>query len=172
MTLDHRSLQGLVGILGIVAPPLVYWLFFLGNENWATLLTGSRDNLPMLIGGCASMQFIWAFQEATSVNKWLAKNEQSSFFSCFGINSLSNMCALSIWLFSYMSFQDNIWNAAVALIAGMFFAGNAVRLLLTKTVLKLSLGQSINALKFVFTEEFVLYGFVAVLFLTLGGNFA
>ena len=161
-------LNGVVGLLGIVVPPAVYWFFFLGNENAATSLTGSRDNLPLLVGGLSLFQFMWAFQEARSQNKWLSKNEQSNLFACFGINSLANMCALGIWLFSTL--DGDPWDALAILGVIMFTVANGVRLLLTTLALSLGLRRSLNALKFILFEEIFLYGLGITLFLFLSGR--
>jgi len=162
----------LLPVFGLVAPPILYFVFFGLNSSAFSAIGLSGDN--MLIGVSIITVIVWTWSGfyAKSANKYFAKMENSNFKKSFGVQSISETTQLFIWLFIDTLFEiDNIYIELAQITLIIFFVGNALRLWLTSLAFGVEIKTAANANKFILLEETVLWGLVFLLCLMMGGVF-
>ena len=89
----------LLPVFGLVAPPILYFVFFGLNSSAFSAIGLSGDN--MLIGVSILTVIVWTWSGfyAKSANKYFAKMGNSNFKKSFGVQSISETTQLFIWLF-------------------------------------------------------------------------
>lgn len=157
-------------IIGLLAPPVAILTLLLINSEGLAMLGFSGDSIFLTAGIFSAVVWAWALFEGRSVNKFLKKDNKDNFKMAFGINSLSNIWAIIIWWVSPLSTSNLFISAAITLLI-MLLVSNALRLWLTKQVFEYETSRAVNANKFVFIEEILIYGLAISYFAFLGGAF-
>ena len=162
----------MIGMVGLVAPPIIYFLFF-GLYSTAFSVIGLSGS-GMLASVAIISILIWCYSAgfARSANKFFKKRENGDFKTLFGINSIAAITPLMIYLFgnSTMGIANVFLLVALVYIA-MFIVGNAIRIWLTSIIFSVDIKTSMNAHKFVLIFEIVCYSFFIFIALTMAGAF-
>ena len=98
----------------------------------------------------------------------------------FFINVFANLIAIFIWVYSSDSLVFgvssavgvvNFWYSIVVLIVLMFICSNIFRVFASIMLFRITIGTTLNSIKFILLEELIIYGLLSAYFLTLGGFF-
>jgi hypothetical protein len=160
----------MIGMAGLVAPPIIYFLFFGINSTAFSVIGFSGSGV---LGGVAIISLLiwaWSANYAKSQNKFFKKRENGDFKTLFGVNSIAMSVQIALWLFVNPSMGvTNVWGSLALLIIAMFISGNVIRIWLTSIIFTVEIKTSINSLKIVLIEEIVIYGLVVLLTLQMSG---
>lgn len=156
---------------GLIAPPLIYLLFFGINSSIFSAFGMSGDNMLLTVLIFSLLIWLWSAFYARSVNKFLKKKEKDNFKLVFGINSFAWSIGLIIWFSSSSLGISNIFLALGFLVIFIFIVDNFLRVWLTSIAFDLEIKTSLNANKFVLIIESILYLPYALFSMTMGGAF-
>ncbi len=110
----------------------------------------------------------------------ISKIPQKRYGTCFFINVYAILIAVGIWVYSSDNFMfgvsstvgvENVWYSVVVLIVLMFMCSNIFRVIASIMLFRITIGTTLNSIKFILLEEVILYGLIIAYFLLLGGFF-
>lgn len=156
---------------GLIAPPLIYLLFFGINSSIFSAFGMSGDNMLLTVLIFSLLIWLWSASYARSVNKFLKKKEKDNFKLVFGINSFAWSIGLIIWFSSSSLGISNIYLALGFLLIFIFIVDNFLRVWLTSIAFDLEIKTSLNANKFVLIFESIIYLPIVLFSMTMGGAF-
>jgi hypothetical protein len=161
----------LLPVLGLVAPPIIYLVFFGVNSSAFSAIGLSGNNMLMGVGFITGWVWIWSAGYARSVNKFFTKRDKGDFKKSFGVQSVSELARLLIWLFAGIMYDGtgNPFTATTICLLIMFLCGNALRLWLTSIAFDVEMKTAANANKVNLIVDTVGYGLVTLMSLILGG---
>ena len=161
----------LLPVFGLVAPPILYFVFFGLNSSAFSAIGLSGDNMLIGVSIITVIVWTWSGVYAKSANKFFAKMENSNFKKSFGVQSISETTMLFIFLFTDALFEVNNYIDLAQIFLIIFFVGNALRLWLTSLAFGVEIKTAANANKFNLLEETVVWGLGFLLCLMLDGVF-
>ena len=145
-------------VVGLIAPILLYLVFFFVNSAVFSAIGLSSDNMLTGVAIFSVVVWIWSGLYARSANKFLSKRDKGDFKKAFGVNSIVEVSQLFIMLFVNSLFgSNNIFVAGFIWVFMMYVGGNALRLWLTKMTFELKTGEATNANKVIFFVETLIY---------------
>ena len=145
-------------VIGLVAPILLYLVFFFTNSVGFSAIGLSNDNLLTGVVIFTIIVWIWSAVYARSANKFLSKRDKGDFKKAFGVSGVTESLQIFIWLFVNSMFgSNNLFVTGFIIVFIMYVGGNAFRLWLTKMTFDLKTGESVNANKVVFFLETLIY---------------
>jgi hypothetical protein len=160
----------LLPVLGLVAPPIVYLVFFGINSSAFSALGLSGNNMLMGVSVITGIVWIWSAGYAKSANKFFTKRDKGNFKKSFGAQGVVFTAQLFIWLFVNTLFgTGNAFTAIAISLLIMYLGGNALRLWLTSLLFDVEIKTAAKANKFNLIIETVAYIPFTIMCLIMGG---
>jgi len=159
-----------IGTIGLVAPPIIYLIFF-GLNSTAFSIAGLSGSGVLTYVVIISL-FVWSWSAgfARSSNKFFKKRENGDFKTLFGINCISMMAPSLIYLFGNSTMGvANVFLLVALLYFVMFILGNAIRIWLTSRIFSVDIKTSMNAHKVVLIFEILGYSLAIYMALIMAG---
>lgn len=158
-------------IIGFVAPPVLYLLFFAMGSVAFSALGLSAENMLLGVVVISVIVWSWSLVAGRSQYKFLKKRDLGgNFKDTFGINSIAVCSQIIIWLFVNV-FTGNMWESLAFILILMLVVGSCIRVFLSNLILSLETSTSLNSLKVVLIEDVLIYGLLIFFALTMGGTF-
>ena len=160
----------LLPIFGLVAPPILYLVFFGVNSSAFSAIGLSGNNMLIGVGVITGIVWVWSAGYAKSANKFFSKRDKSDFKKSFGAQSVSETAQLFIWLFVNTLFGTGNPFIAVAIsLLIMYLGGNALRLWLTSLAFDVDMKTAANGNKVNLIIETIIYVPFTMMYLKMGG---
>ena len=78
----------LLPILGLVAPPIMYLVFFGISSSAFSVIGLTADNMLIGVIIISAIAWLWSAAYARSANKFFTKSDKGDFKKAIGVNSL------------------------------------------------------------------------------------